>query len=451
MGKTCILKVALPLPCPQCFDYLPPSDTPHHALAVGLRVRVGFGTRRLVGLILGISEHSAIDSERLKRVIELVDRQPLVDQGLLELLTWAGDYYHYPIGEVVSTALPVRLRRGGKVVSRGRKIWCITPRGLEVSSESLQRAPRQAALLKLLEKHNAGLDASQLNALQICWRPAARKLVGKGMVEVRNEPCLQDHASISSRKVTLNTHQKEAVTAISQSMAQFGVHLLDGVTGSGKTEVYLALIETVLQTGRQALILVPEIGLTPQLVTRFSRRFAAPLALLHSGLSDSERHCAWYMAREGRALLVLGTRSAIFTPLPKPGIIIVDEEHDSSFKQQEGFRYHARDIAVYRAKKLNIPIVLGSATPSLESLYNVKIGKYRQVSLPERAGNARHPIVEVIDVRRRPMAEGLSDALLEQIREHLQSQGQVLLFLNRRGYAPILICHHCGWVAQCRR
>ncbi len=451
MVTTCILQVALPLPLPQCFDYLPPSNVPQRMLTVGLRVRVAFGTRRCIGLILGISNHSEFDLSRLKRVIELIDPVPLFDKELLDLLTWASDYYRYPIGEVVSTALPARLRRGSKVEFRGVETWCITPRGREAELELMQSAPRQAALLKLLRAHGTCLDASRLNALQTHWRPAARKLVAKGLVEIRNKNCLQSRTSSSNIAVRLNSHQQEAVAAIARRMAKFGVYLLDGVTGSGKTEVYLALIEMALQTGHQALILVPEIGLTPQLLTRFARRLSAPLAVLHSGLSDSERHCAWYSAREGHALLVLGTRSAIFTPLAKPGIIIVDEEHDSSFKQQDGFRYHARDLAVYRAKQLNIPVLLGSATPSLESLYNVGQGKYRHLSLPERAGKAKHPILEVIDVRRRPMVDGLSDVLLGQIRKHLQTEGQVLLFLNRRGYAPVLICHQCGWVAQCRR
>jgi primosomal protein N' (replication factor Y) len=223
------------------------------------------------------------------------------------------------------------------------------------------------------------------------------------------------------------------------------------VTGSGKTEVYLKIVEAILKSGRQTLILVPEIGLTPQLVTRFRQRFPVPIAVLHSGLTDAQRHCAWSMAGLGEAGVVIGTRSAVFTPLLRPGLIIVDEEHDSSFKQQEGFRYNARDISVYRARQLDIAVILGSATPSLESLHNVQLQRYRHLKLRERAGGAQLPELEVIDIRRQEMQDGLSRPLLREIYRHLESDGQVLLFLNRRGFSPVLICHQCGWAVTCER
>jgi primosomal protein N' (replication factor Y) len=227
--------------------------------------------------------------------------------------------------------------------------------------------------------------------------------------------------------------------------------LLDGVTGSGKTEVYLKLVESVIGRGSQVLVLVPEIGLTPQLVSRFRRRLAAPIAVMHSGLSESQRHCAWHMAGRGEAAVVIGTRSAVFTPLKRPGLIVVDEEHDSSFKQQDGFRYNARDLAVFRARQYNIPVLLGSATPSLESLLNVQRRKYHYLSLPERAGVAELPRLDVIDIRHQQLQGGLSQRLLEQVYEHLEADAQVLLFLNRRGFAPVLLCHQCGWAVCCER
>jgi len=258
-------------------------------------------------------------------------------------------------------------------------------------------------------------------------------------------------SSTADRPPALNAEQQAALDALQASLGTFGVSLLDGVTGSGKTEVYLGLIDAVLARGEQALVLVPEIGLTPQLLARFRARFAVPIAVLHSGLSDRERLDAWLAAREGEACIVIGTRSAVFTPLARPGVIILDEEHDASFKQQEGFRYSARDVAVKRGQLEGIPVLLGSATPSLETLHNARQGRYAHHRLSERAGIAEPPQVAVLDVRAQPMNHGLSMALVNAVRRHLEADGQVLLFLNRRGYAPTLLCHECGWVATCRR
>lgn len=249
----------------------------------------------------------------------------------------------------------------------------------------------------------------------------------------------------------LSSAQQEAVTQILEKAGQFQPFLLWGVTGSGKTEVYLQIIEQIVKQKKQALLLVPEIGLTPQMVSRFEKRFSMPLAILHSGLTDKERQNAWLQARDHTVSIIIGTRSAIFTPLKNPGIIIIDEEHDASFKQQEGFKYSARDLAIVRAKLENIPVILGSATPALESMHNVDIGRYEQLSLPERAGSAVHPQFKVVDLRKSPTQQGLSQAVIESIQKHLLDGSQVLIFLNRRGFAPVLICHVCGWIAQCDR
>lgn len=248
---------------------------------------------------------------------------------------------------------------------------------------------------------------------------------------------------------TLNAQQTQAVTAITAAHG-FETFLLDGVTGSGKTEVYFHIISALLFKGKQVLILVPEIGLTPQTVARFEQRFNVPVVLLHSDLSDKKRLSGWLMARQGRAAIVIGTRSAIFTPLVNPGMIILDEEHDISFKQQTSLRYSARDLAIVRGRLENIPIVLGSATPSLESLYNAKCRKYTYLSLPHRAGEAKPPLVNLVNLRDKRLIAGLSKELLDKMREHLKSGNQILLFLNRRGYAPVLLCHHCGWMAKCQ-
>lgn len=249
----------------------------------------------------------------------------------------------------------------------------------------------------------------------------------------------------------LNAEQQTALHAILAADEKFNVFLIEGVTGSGKTEVYLHAIDAMLQAGKQTLVLVPEISLTPQTIARFRARFPVPIAALHSSLSDSERLSAWLSARAGEAKIVIGTRSAIFTPFQHLGLIIVDEEHDPSFKQQDRFRYHARDMAVMRANKNNIPVVLGSATPSLESLLNAERGRYQLLTLSERAGGAVMPQFKLLDVRQKKLTEGLSDELLSAMREQLKAGNQVMLFLNRRGFAPIFYCAQCGWIAGCKR
>jgi len=253
-----------------------------------------------------------------------------------------------------------------------------------------------------------------------------------------------------SQPLTLNADQQRAVQAINAEQG-FQTFLLDGITGSGKTEVYFQTISALLAAKKQVLVLVPEIALTPQTVARFEQRFNAPIALLHSDLSDKKRLTAWLHAKQGLAAIVIGTRSAIFTPLLNPGMIILDEEHDLSFKQQNNLRYSARDLAIVRAQLENIPIILGSATPSLESLYNAITHKFTHLSLPQRAGEAKSPAVNLINLRGKRLVGGLSKPLLDEMQQHLADNGQVLLFLNRRGYAPVLMCHHCGWMAKCTR
>lgn len=249
----------------------------------------------------------------------------------------------------------------------------------------------------------------------------------------------------------LSECQKTAVDKITENLNNFKPYLLFGVTGSGKTEVYLQIIAEILKQNKQALVLVPEIGLTPQTVMRFQKRFPVIISVLHSGLTDSERHTAWLQARNGDAKIVIGTRSAIFTVLKNPGVIIIDEEHDLSFKQQDGFKYSARDLGVLRAQFERIPIILGSATPSLETLHNVDLNRYECIKLPERAGKAVHPSFILIDLKKQSAPKGLSMNLLENIQKHLKNNNQILVFLNRRGYSPVLICYNCGWIAVCRQ
>ena len=273
---------------------------------------------------------------------------------------------------------------------------------------------------------------------------------GRLLPESIDNAALTDSVIQNHERLVLNAEQEHAVEQVSQTMHQFGVYLLNGVTGSGKTEVYWRLIEKNLQNNKQVLILVPEIGLTPQLCEQFQQKLNVPIVVMHSTLTEKKRLNGWLDAQRGSPV-VIGTRSAVFTPLPNLGLIIVDEEHDLSFKQQEGFRYSARDIAVVRAHKENIPILLGSATPSLESLLNVQKKRYVQLDLSQRAGSAVMPHFHIVDIRSKELKHGLSSALLEAIERHLSLGQQVLLFINRRGYAPVLLCHACGWIAACKR
>jgi primosomal protein N' (replication factor Y) len=366
-------------------------------------------------------------------------------------LSWACGYYHHPPGEVIFSALPALLRKGHEAKLRGVKVWRLDNAHSTPDDVQLARAPRQAALVDILKKNPDGLDGGQLSRHVPNWQSTMRALVAKGLVYIDELPCPQSgnpKRIINPVKHPLSNSQQQAAAAVCQALDRFQPFLLDGVTGSGKTEVYMHIIDQVIAARKQALVLVPEIGLTPQLINRFEDHFRTTPAVLHSGLSDRERLHAWLMAKNGVASIVIGTRSAVFK---SPGIIIIDEEHDVSFKQQEGFRYHARQVAIVRAQQADIPILLGSATPSLESLYNVEVGRFQHLHLPERAASASHPEIKLLDIRHQKMDNNLSAPLLRAITRHLTMGNQVLVFLNRRGFAPTLICHDCGWVARCSR
>jgi primosomal protein N' (replication factor Y) len=417
-------------------------------LQAGVRVRVPFGRRRVIGILLDVCSESDIDRRRLKPALAILDAEPVISADVLAMTLWASAYYHHPVGECLSTALPALLRSGAALPGLRPAGWRLTPAGFDIDVAGLTRAPRQAVVMQALREQPAGRLRTELDATAA----TLRTLQDKGWLEpCVIEPTAIDAATPADTPHTLNPSQQAAVDAICAGLDRYHPFLLEGVTGSGKTEVYLQAIAAVIAGGRQALVLVPEIGLTPQLVERFQRRFPVPVAVLHSGLADRERLIAWQQARSGEAAIIIGTRSAIFTPLAHPGMLVIDEEHDSSLKQQEGLRYSARDLAVWRARRLDIPVVLGSATPSLESLFNVEQQRYRYLVLPERTGAAQLPRFSIIDVCKQPLEQGLSRALLNRIRGHLEAGGQVLLFLNRRGFAPTLICHACGWVAECRR
>ncbi len=447
-----ILKVAVNVPLSRAFDYLPPAGGP--VPAPGCRVMVPFGARRQVGVVIAHAAESGLPAGKIRRCSEVLDEEPLLRPEDLGLIRFTSDYYHHPVGEVVAAALPALLRQG-KPLQPIVETIAATGLAATVDIDALAaRAPKQAELLETLGDAGAmGIEAEELTELLPRWRRAAPGLLAKGLVERRDAPAPDFDESIAPPATPgpeLNPAQQSALDAL-RADGHFAASLLEGVTGSGKTEVYLRLMQDVIDAHRQVLVLVPEIGLTPQLVTRLRRRLGIEPALLHSGLTDTQRLAAWRAARSGAARLIVGTRSAVFTPLRSPGLVIVDEEHDPSFKQQEGLRYSARDLAIVRAKRLDIPVVLGTATPTLEMLQHCLTGQYRHLELPHRAGNAEPPRIALIDTVRAPATDGISEPLAEAIHRHLDAGGQALLFLNRRGFAPTLICSGCGHVAGCER
>src|SRR5687767_12190693 len=402
-----VLRVALPIPVPRLFDYLAPPDDPPDASWSGCRVRVPFGRGARTGVVVAVGPPLG-DRAALKPVLERLDPVPLAPPEWHRTVRWAAAYYAHPLGEAYAAALPAGLRRRVAVRRPPPEAWRATRAGNDALATGRARAGTLPARVLAALGDSAG-EAAALDAVVPGARRALAALARRGLVEA----CARERSPRPGPP--LGAEQRAAVDTVVAADAGFAAFLLDGVTGSGKTEVYLALVARQLAAGRQSLVLVPEIGLTPQLLARFRERLGIEIAVAHSGLSDGERAAAWLDAARGTARVVVGTRSAVFTPLAEPGLIVVDEEHDASYKQHEGFRYSARDLAVVRAHALGIPVVLGSATPSLESLHNARAGRYVPLALTRRAGDARAPTVRVLDVRQARMHEGLSPALLDAI------------------------------------
>ena len=447
-----IFRVAIPVPVYRLFDYIAPADLDLKAIKPGVRLEVPFGKSKKIAYLLEITQQSDIDVTKLKPIIRVLDQQSLLSSKDLRLLQWASDYYQHPLGEVISTAFPTALRQGKPAELKVEKHYCLTELGKAIDSTDLKRTPKQKNLLeKFQTSAEATLSEAELAEWNQQWRPALNLLITKQLLaeSAINTTYIAPKVVIKNQPLTCNPQQQTAINNVCSHLTSFNTFLLEGVTGSGKTEVYLQIIQTVLEQGSQVLVLVPEITLTPQLEARFKHRFAVNIAISHSKLTDKQRQIAWLQMQSGQCSIMLGTRSALFTPLKRLGLIILDEEHDGSFKQQEGFRFSARDVALVRAKLLSVPVVLGSATPSLESLHNVNKQRYTLLHLPERAGNSTEPTLQLLDIRNKAIQEGLSDALIGEIHKTLAKNEQVLLFLNRRGFAPTLICHGCGWVARC--
>jgi primosomal protein N' (replication factor Y) len=434
-----ILRVALDVPLPRLFDYACDDAT---AADVGRRVVVPFGARARVGVVVEVCDRTDVPADKLRDAAGVLRDVPALAPDWLALARFTADYYHRPLGEVVHAALPPRLRRT-RPLALPPEAFAITDAGRTALASLPARSRKRRALLERLAVGPVPAAALEAGA-------ALRALVQAGLAA----PCaLPDAAPRLVPDEPLTPAQAAAVAAIVGALDRYAAFLLLGITGSGKTEVYLHGIAAALARGRQALVLVPEINLTPQLAALFARRFpGARVATLTSAAAENERAAGWLAAQSGAARIVLGTRLAVFAPFARLGLVVVDEEHDASFKQQEGVRYSARDLAVYRAHAAGVPVVLGSATPSLESFAHARAGRYRQLDLPERArAGSRLPEVRLVDTRTEALTEGVSATLAAAIDARLARAEQALVFLNRRGYAPVLVCNACGWTAGCTR
>lgn len=450
LSREYTVQVAVPVPIRQIYDYLAP-----RAISPGVRVVVPFGKRTLIGMV--VSNNVPSTELQLKPVKEILESDRSINENLMGILKWAAKYYHHPLGEVISTALPGRLRSAKSLADPQLEVQYRSVQDIPQTTMAigLTRAPRQLALYEKLtsdvwrsadqiKQDFEEFNNSTLGGLLV-------KLIEKGLVESREFQISVTPLPVKQFTAELTVEQQAVIQKVAGTLNKFKSFVLHGITGSGKTEIYLQLAARCIEKSKQVMVLIPEIALTPQLVDRFTERFGTGVCLIHSAMTDKNRYRAWWQARSGSATVVLGTRSAIFTPLKNPGLFIVDEEHDISYKQQDGFRYHARDLAIKRASIEQVPVILGSATPSMESMNNTDLGRHQILQLTERIGDAKLPSVELIDSKIFPINEGISAPLMQSIRETLDQKQQIILYINRRGFAPIAQCRECAWQAKCDR
>ena len=453
-----ILRVALNSPLRNLFDYLPPDNYAIEHFSPGQRLQVPFGKNNVrIGIIISIAKTTEVPKHKLKKALTLLDESPLFPQKHLQIIEWASDYYHHPIGDVAFSSIPSALRKGNAAKIKHETIWQLTKTGEKLYTDELSRAKRQLAIFQFIKLHPGGVTQAKIrNEFENIQDPL-NVLLAKNLIEKKI-----DSAKTSSDKTPYyqddeawhlqpNKAQRNAIDKIIASSTAYHAFLLNAITGSGKTEVYLRVIRHMLAANKQALVLIPEIGLTAQFIDLIREKFGENIIVLHSGLSEGERLHGWLKARNGTATVVLGTRSAIWTPMPRLGMIVIDEEHDLSYKQQDGLRYSARDLALIRGQREKIPVVLGSATPSMESMKNARDGRYQELRLSERASNSKLPDIHIHDVRNDKMHGAISQCLLTNIKQCLDDKQQVLLFLNRRGYAPVIMCHECSFISTCPR
>ncbi|WP_422305123.1 primosomal protein N' [Psychrobacter sp.] len=474
-----LVQVALPVPLYRVFDYSLPADMsdlqnaspnalPNNSSTqipqIGSRVEVSFGRQTLIGIVVAhiAQADSDVPIKKLKPINKCLDAEPILDDSMLKLAYWLARYYHYPLGDVLSVILPTLVRQG-KPLDLLITHWRILPHSTDGDFRAnAKKQKQQFDMLKLHGQHGASEDILLLEGMQ---RAFLKTLEEKGLIERYIQPKqAPTPVKLAKMPLDLNDEQQLAVAAIvaAHKSDSYKGFLLNGITGSGKTEVYLQAMQAVLEAGKQVLILVPEIGLTPQTRARFASRFAAHIVLLHSGMNNTHRLQGWQDCRTAHAQIIIGTRSAVLYPFANLGLIVVDEAHDGSYKQQDTLRYHAADVALYRGFQAKIPVVLGTATPSLEHLKLVDEGKLMECLLLTRPGNAKIAKMQLIDARLQSTHQqtqddgarydtGLTDALIGAIRQTLEAGDQVLIFLNRRGYAPVLLCEACGWQADCPR
>ncbi len=444
-----ILKVALDVPLDRLFDYLDGG----FRVQVGQRVVVPFGRRNVVGVVIEKSDSSEFALEKLKTIIQVFDDEQPIDSSTFSLLKFCADYYQYPFGQALLASLPTRLRQTEPAVSRKQYLYSLTPEGMGADPDLIPA--RQSVQRKVFAAlQQSTMSESALKAISASWRQAIEALRVNGWVHAEQVLAGFKSAIEATPPPPLNDEQQLAVSAVAEAANTFKPFLLHGITGSGKTEVYMQILQQALaDNDGQALVLVPEINLTPQLEARFRNRLPhLPLVSLHSNLGESERLQNWRLAQSGQARIIIGTRLAVFTPIPNLKIVMVDEEHDGSYKQQDSMRYHARDVAMVRAQRSKVPIVMGSATPALETWHNAQSGKYTLLSLHSRAvAQSALPNIRCIDTTKQESTNGLTQVLVHAMRERLAKGEQSLLFINRRGYSPVLLCSACHWIAPCMR
>jgi primosomal protein N' (replication factor Y) len=447
-----ICQVAVPSPCFNSFDYLLPNTLASHPddLPKGIRVLVPFGRQEKIGIFLGYTSSSSLAIEKLKPIIAVLDNHSLYTPSTLTLCQFTSHYYHHPLGDVLLTALPKRLRQP---VHHLTGSVTITQKGID-HIPAINRKTKQYQLLRQLHRACSTLSYQQLQ--ETFSNRTLNTAMAQELIKIQSKHS-SNHvkmASYTSKRIfqapdfTLTSEQQHVVDMLKRQKT-FKTFLLVGVTGSGKTEVYFQVIQSILAQNKSVLFLVPEIGLTPQIIQRFQARFNLPIAMLHSGMSSQAQLTDWEKIKNHQLLIMVGTRSAVFTPHPNLGLIVVDEEHDLSFKQTVGCCYSARDLAVVRGRIENVPVILGSATPSLESLHNVNTKGYERLNLTKRVGSAMTPQLKLVNLRGRKLNRGLSSPVIDAIQTHLDQKKQIMVFLNRRGFAPKMICHDCSWIPIC--
>jgi primosomal protein N' (replication factor Y) (superfamily II helicase) len=435
-------RIALNRPLRRLFDYLVPEGMD---LACGQRVTIPFGRTTATGLVTALDAPPP-EGITLKAIQGCCEDWQALPEETFRLLSWASDYYQHPLGECLFTALPPALRRGQPAKARTETYWKATGNPDNLAAN----ATKQRALLAWLAQYPEGAATRRIT--QAGFSSAQiRTLRDRNLIVEADPPLAEADSEPTTDGPHLSDAQSQAAAQLPKPADGFSTSLLYGITGSGKTEIYLDYLKQHLSPTDQALVLVPEINLTPQTVARFERYFGARVAVWHSALNDAQRLDAWLKVRNGDPVILIGTRSAVLLPFTRLRTIIVDEEHDSSFKQGEGFRYSGRDTAVYRGYLNDCPVILGSATPSLESIHNAQTGKYTLIKLEERAGKSRPPTIKLLDIRSRPLQAGLSRPTLDAIRRTLDSGRQALVYVNRRGFAPVMMCFDCGHMVECPR